>query len=208
MGMSKGTWPRGSRCWGDIKLQRRLYWSRLNRRPDEAGIFVYTWYAVNITITILGAKWWWRWGCWWWWWCCCCWYGGYIHSFTSRILQPILCKVYGCMNFIWQTRGCQTNKASPSPNWIPIFQSSMSCWTKTPASSPGMHQIRCHLSSIGLPLVGDCSFAEQKNTWMGKNGGVMERTFPYPVLGSWEMLVVTPKFDSCMYWILYMHGNY
>lgn len=36
----------------------------------------------------------------------------------------------------------------------------------------------------------------------------MERTFPYPVLGSWEMLVVTPKFDSCMYWIFNMHWNY
>ena len=36
----------------------------------------------------------------------------------------------------------------------------------------------------------------------------MKRTFPYPVLGSWEMLVVTPKFDSCMYWIFNMHWNY
>lgn len=39
-------------------------------------------------------------------------------------------------------------------------------------------------------------------------GSVMKRTFPYPVLGSWEMLVVTPKFDSCMYWIFNMHWNY
>ena len=164
--------------------------------------------------------WWWWWSWWWWWWWWWCWWLLITRKICSQVqkqskiwLYSECCTKCTDVQILFDNPGVAKQIKHQLPPFEFLFFNILCFARKNPEAGHTFPRQPRNASNQMSFVQYWIAFGWRlqlcwTKTHLDGRGGVMERAFPYPVLGSSEMLVVTPKFDSCMYWILNMHGNY